>query len=67
MKQTHLSIAALAAATLLGSNALAETTVNVVGNLGITTQSKTLEAPFWNEKISAASNGKITARFQPWN
>ena len=67
MKQTYLSIAALAAAALVGSNALAETTVNVVGNLGITTQSKTLEAPFWNEKISAASNGEITARFQPWN
>ena len=50
MKQTYLSIAALAAAALVGSNALAETTVNVVGNLGITTQSKTLEAPFWNEK-----------------
>tara|TARA_B100001093_G_C26783427_1_gene995622 strand:- start:330 stop:1364 length:1035 start_codon:yes stop_codon:yes gene_type:complete len=47
--------------------ATGETTVNVVGNLGITTQSKLLEAPFWNEKIVSASNGEIKARFQPWN
>lgn len=42
-------------------------TVNVVGNLGITTQSKTLEAPFWTEKLPAASGGEITANFKPWN
>lgn len=66
MRQTHLSIAALAAA-VLGTHAMAETTINVVGNLGITTQSKILEAPFWNEKIVKASNGAITTRFQPWN
>lgn len=67
MKKTQLSIAAFTVIALSGALASAETTVNVVGNLGITTQSKTLEAPFWNEKIGAASNGAITARFQPWN
>ena len=67
MKQRYLAIAASAALAVAGTHAIAETTVNVVGNLGITTQSKTLEAPFWNERIVAASNGEIKARFQPWN
>lgn len=43
------------------------TKLNVVGNLGITTQSKELEAPMWNEKIPADTNGAVTTQFRPWN
>ena len=46
---------------------MAPTEVNVVGNIGITTQSRNLEAPFWNEEVPAASDGAITAQFKPWN
>lgn len=62
--------AALTAACLAGpaiANDLPETTVNMVGNLGITTQSRNLEAPFWNEQIGATTNGAITVNFRPWN
>ena len=61
-----LVAAALFAAT---GPALAQTkvTFQVVGNLGITTQSKELEAPFWSKEIPAATNGAITANFKPWN
>lgn len=62
-----LWIAATAAAMTAAGAANADTTVNAVGNLGITTQSKTLEAPFWNEGIVKASGGRITANFKPWN
>ena len=41
--------------------------VTVIGNLGITTQSKTLEAPFWTGGVTEASNGAITAQFKPFN
>ena len=67
MKNIISTIAALTTCSFTVGAVHAETTVNVVGNLGITTQSKLLEAPFWNEKIVAASNGEINARFQPWN
>lgn len=67
MRKTNFSLLAFAAVAVLSTDAIAETTVNVVGNLGITTQSKVLEAPFWNERIVTASNGAIKARFQPWN
>lgn len=46
---------------------LPKTTVNVVGNLGITTQSRELEAPFWNTEVREKSGGAITANFRPWN
>ncbi len=46
---------------------LPRTQVNVVGNLGITTQSKTLEAPFWTGEVTETSGGAITAQFKPWN
>lgn len=46
---------------------LPATTINVVGNLGITTQSKKLEAPFWTKEIEKRSGGKITVHFRPWN
>ncbi len=41
--------------------------LQVVGNLGITTQSKELEQPFWTKDIPAASGGSITASIKPWN
>jgi TRAP-type C4-dicarboxylate transport system substrate-binding protein len=42
--------------------------LQVVGNLGITTQSKELEAPFWAKDVPAATGGAITAAsFKPWN
>lgn len=61
----------LAAAVLLagaaGAQAQNKVTLQVVGNLGITTQSKELEAPFWNKDIPAATKGAISANFKPWN
>lgn len=41
--------------------------LQVVGNIGITTQSKELEQPFWTKDIPAASGGSITASIKPWN
>ncbi len=64
--KTTISLAALLA--LVANLAQAqELTVNVVGNLGITTQSKTIEAPFWTEDIAELSDGRIAANFKPWN
>lgn len=41
--------------------------LNVVGNIGITTQSQELEQPLWNKVIPAATNGNVTAQIKPWN
>jgi len=41
--------------------------LNVVGNLGITTQYKELEAPFWTKVVPQATNGAVTATIKPWN
>lgn len=58
----------IALSSLLTTAAAAEElTINVVGNLGITTQSKTLERPFWEAGIGEASQGRISANFTPWN
>lgn len=46
---------------------LPKTEITVIGNLGITTQSKQIEAPFWAKGISDASKGAVTASFKPWN
>ncbi len=46
---------------------LPKTQVTVIGNIGITTQSKQLEAPFWAKTVPDASKGAITANFKPWN
>lgn len=68
MKKTLLTLAAL---SLGAGSALAQslpkTEINVVGNLGTTTQSKLLEAPFWTQKIPELSGGAITVRFRPMN
>ncbi|XDB00418.1 TRAP transporter substrate-binding protein (plasmid) [Sulfitobacter sp. LCG007] len=65
----HLKTLALLMAlpTAAVSQALPETTINVIGNLGITTQSQTLEAPFWTQEIGPASGGAITANFRTMN
>jgi TRAP-type C4-dicarboxylate transport system substrate-binding protein len=62
---------AAALALLMSGAAMAQGTpkvqLQVVGNLGITTQYKELEAPFWTKDIPAATNGAITATIKPWN
>lgn len=65
----HLPTLALALAMPAAAMAqdLPETTINVIGNLGITTQSQQLEAPFWTEEIGEKSGGAITANFRTWN
>lgn len=69
MKKTFAAIATLAAS--VATSALAQnlpaTEINVVGNLGTTTQSKLLETPFWTKKVTELSGGAITARFRPMN
>ncbi|RAH97770.1 TRAP transporter substrate-binding protein DctP [Acuticoccus sediminis] len=65
MRETTAAAAALLVA--LTGAAHAETQINVVGNLGITTQSRELERPFWEEKIGELSNGEIKANFKPFN
>lgn len=65
-----LTVATLSQVGLLGAASasdLPSTTINVVGNLGITTQSRQLEAPFWNEEIVEKSGGALTVNFRPWN
>jgi TRAP-type C4-dicarboxylate transport system substrate-binding protein len=44
-----------------------KTTFSVVGNIGITTQSKELEQPFWTKVLPEASGGAISATIKPWN
>jgi TRAP-type C4-dicarboxylate transport system substrate-binding protein len=67
----HAPLTALAAGLVLGAPALAQglpaTTITVIGNLGITTQSQTLERPFWEQRIGELSGGAITANFRTWN
>lgn len=41
--------------------------INVVGNLGITTQSKQIEAPFWTGEVGEKSAGAVSVNFKPWN
>jgi len=58
---------ALLVSSPAGLGAAAETKLNVVGNISITTQFKNLEKPFWTEQLAAWSDGKVTAQFQGWN
>ena len=66
----HSLIAACALA-LATSGALAQTyskaTLNVVGNLGITTQSQQLEVPLWTKVLPAATGGALSGTIKPWN
>lgn len=49
------------------AHAQAKTNLQVVGNLGITTQYKELEEPFWTKTIPAATQGRVSASIKPWN
>lgn len=46
---------------------LPKTDITVIGNLGITTQSRQIEAPFWTKELPEASGGAISVNFKPWN
>jgi hypothetical protein len=65
------TLAATALALLMAqpttAQRLPETRVTVIGNFGITTQSRTLEAPFWNPHVPQASGQRITVNFRPGN
>lgn len=63
----------LATAVALGlgiagaAQAQSKAELQVVGNLGITTQYKELEQPFWAKQVPAATAGRVTASIKPWN
>lgn len=69
MKPGRKVLAAVALVGAASTSVFAQSTMSlqVVGNLGITTQYKELEEPFWTKKIPAATNGRITASIKPWN
>jgi len=69
MNQTSkAALAAMMALGLLGAaQAQSKAALQVAGNLGITTQSKELEQPFWAKVIPEATGGRVTATFKPWN
>ena len=46
---------------------LAPIEINVVGNVGVTTQFKTIETPFWTSEVAEKSNGTVQANFKAWN
>ena len=61
-----VSILALAAGAAMAQT-YPKSTFNVVGNLGITTQSKDLEVPLWTKVLPQLSGGAISATIKPWN
>ena len=69
MMKTMIAAGALALGAIAsaGAQTLPETRVTVLGNIGITTQSRTIEAPFWNTQVRELSGGRITANFRPWS
>ena len=64
-------LAALPALALASATTFAQTypktALSVVGNLGITTQSKELEVPLWTKVLPAASGGAVSGTIKPWN
>jgi TRAP-type C4-dicarboxylate transport system substrate-binding protein len=62
-----LLAAGLLAPATLAAQPLPETRVTVLGNIGITTQSRLIEAPFWNQQVRELSGGRITSNFRPWS
>ena len=63
-----LGVSALCLASLGAAQAqTAKYNLQVVGNLGITTQYKELEAPFWTKDMPAATQGAVSASIKPWN
>ena len=70
MRIMSRALAALALALPVawaGAQDYPQTQLNVVGNLGITTQYKEIEQPFWTRDIEQASHGRVTAQIKPWN
>ena len=67
MKHLKTLAVALTLPSAAMAQSLPDTTINVIGNLGITTQSQTLEAPFWTVEVGPASDGAITANFRTMN
>ena len=72
MRMTQISALLAGAALALSAGAVQaqtypKTTLNVVGNLGITTQSKELEVPLWTKVLPAASGGAVSGTIKPWN
>jgi TRAP-type C4-dicarboxylate transport system substrate-binding protein len=69
MKLANKTACAVLAGLCLAGTGMAQTkaALQVVGNLGITTQSKELEQPFWAKQVPEATGGRITASFKPWN
>lgn len=62
-----ISLSLAASATAYAQQAeLPETTINVIGNLQVTTLVKEVEKPFWAQRIPAQSGGRITASYQSW-
>lgn len=61
------AIVALGLCAATAAQAQNPVSLQVVGNLGITTQYKELEQPFWTKQIPAATGGRITASIKPWN
>lgn len=59
--------AAAALALPAAAQQLPKSQLNVIGNLGITTQYKEHELPFWTKSIPEKSGGAITAQIKPWN
>jgi TRAP-type C4-dicarboxylate transport system substrate-binding protein len=64
---TLAGAAAIAASFGAAAQDLPRTELKIVGGIGITTQYKLLEQPYWSQKIPAASKGAITAEIKPWN
>lgn len=62
-----LSALALSTGLVGAAHAQAKRNLQVVGNLGITTQYKELEVPFWTKEVPAATNGVLSASIKPWN
>jgi TRAP-type C4-dicarboxylate transport system substrate-binding protein len=68
-----MNLRVMAAALALGlgiagvAHAQSKVELQVVGNLGITTQYKELEQPFWAKQIPEATGGRVTASIKPWN
>lgn len=72
MKNTIIALSIAAAGLAFSQAAGAADTMpkvqlNVIGNLGITTQYKELEAPFWTTVVPKATDGAVTATVKPWN
>lgn len=72
MKISIVSVLGAAAGLLMttsvmAADAMPKVKLAAVGNLGITTQYKEIEAPFWTEWIPKATDGAVTATVRPWN